>query len=535
MKKVWANSLFIGGAIVGIAATAAFSIELTLNSLTLESIQPIIDNKSSSIGSTNQDYEFENALQEDVQQKANSDSVLFYYINWDAIFHRIGPASHLLKILEANPKKEVVFIKRNNVNVDLSIINNNKEKYPNFKFINLDSIYLINSIQSVKTQDFFTQQVENELNKLKNEGKKIDLYIDDVFLMRPITTVIRHFTENDFYSTRDFEQIKNNLINNFQNLNNLNSINMFGDGTASVDFYNNSVYNAFLLAKNEIIDNKYKSSKFLNIENKDIYENINGIEDLILYLTYFITTNNKGNLEEKTKFFLPSKQMVDEINLDGANVLDLNIENKDFFNPYNSLEADLIAFCRTFDPELANDLYNILKVKDFNNDDYNFMDNSINHVLSGRLLQTEEIIKEEAQKLVNLYNEITKDPAIDPKKVNIIFKGHPRNAIPHIKDSLNWAIKGITGSGDPEWLKIVNPTIPYELYLINGVFMSDESKNKVVQLYVGYSTINLFLYADDPSLKDIKDILINQKEDATINSNFSKESKMFPSTKRKVN
>lgn len=63
---------------VSFCVAGAAAIIMTSNSLFLEKIP---ENRISFIGSKKQDYDYQDAFQKDVIQKAHSDSVLVYYIN----------------------------------------------------------------------------------------------------------------------------------------------------------------------------------------------------------------------------------------------------------------------------------------------------------------------------------------------------------------------------------------------------------------------------------------------------------------------
>ncbi len=68
-------------------------------------LQPI------SLSAKQREYEETNArenLLEDAKQKAADDqAVLVYSVNWLGVLHKFGTVSHLLKVLELNPKKEI--------------------------------------------------------------------------------------------------------------------------------------------------------------------------------------------------------------------------------------------------------------------------------------------------------------------------------------------------------------------------------------------------------------------------------------------
>ncbi|MGL5521737.1 MAG: hypothetical protein ACRDAW_00505 [Metamycoplasmataceae bacterium] len=483
-----------------------------------------LENKIQQIGSKEElNYDYKNALLEDINQKVNSNSALVYFINWNSVFHRFGIVSHLIKILEKNPQKEIYFFHRTTAKIDLTEIVNNKE-YSNFHYFSFSSPFGFTHFSSFYLQEFFPQEIIKTINELeKNQNKKIDFYADDYLLLSSIKFLMEELNRSNFYSVSGWNKVKERFTNNFSILNKMDSINLFADGTASMNFFSNSLYNAFLFSGNKLEpNNKYLSQTITNSFN------INDFHDLMLYLLSFVTTNEKGNNIQKTKYFLPTRQMVNEANFPDSILL--NNKNKDdFFNPYNSLEADLISFCKTFTFKSKQILNNVFSKEPLDNNEFLFMENNTNYIYSGRLLENPEIVISEAKKLLEI-----KKIAIDNNIINynIIFKGHPRDE--NIISKLKVAINKLDPSDNAEWLHVINPKIPYEIYLVNGIFSNDTTKNKIVKLFTTFSTINLFLYAEDPSLENIENILVNQKEVDDINYYFTSNSLIFPKNKFKI-
>ncbi|MGL5357736.1 MAG: hypothetical protein ACRC9U_01595 [Metamycoplasmataceae bacterium] len=486
-----------------------------------------LENKIEAIGSKEElNYDYKNALLEDTNQKATSDSVLVYFINWNAVFHRFGIVSHLIKILEKNPQKEIYFFHRSNAKIDLSEITNNS-KYSNFHYFNFTSSFNFTDFNSFFSQEFFPQEIIKTINDLeKKQNKKIDFYADDYLLLNSIKFLMDELNKTSFYNISGWNKVKERFAKNFSILNGVNSVNLFADGTASMNFFSNTLYDAFLFSGNKLeSNNKYLSQTITDSSG------INDFHDLMLYLLSFVTTNEKGNNIQTTKYFLPTRQMVNEANFPDSILLNNKKEN-DFFNPYNSLEADLISFCKALNIESKQLLNNVFSKEKLNENDFLFMENNTNYIYSGRLLNMPDIVLAEARKLLEIKKIATNNPNI--KNYNIIFKGHPRDEIQDIIDKLKVAIKRLDPSDNAEWLHVINPKIPYEIYLVNGIFSNDPSKNKIVKLFTTFSTINLFLYAEDPSLDNIENILVNQKEVDDINYYFTSNSLIFPKNKFKI-
>lgn len=90
-------------------------------------------------------------------------------------------------------------------------------------------------------------------------------------------------------------------------------------------------------------------------------------------------------------------------------------------------------------------------------------------------------------------------------------------------------------SDNGSWLFTIDPKIPYEIYLTNGTFSNNIKKNKEVFLYTTFSTINLFLYAEDQGLKMVEKILLSKNEINDIEFMFGEETKIFPKEKWVLN
>lgn len=489
-------------------------------------------NKIDFIESKKNIYDYNNALEEDVKQKSQSDSILIYFINWIATFHKLGAASHLIKILELNPEKEIYFIIRSNVVMDLSAITNNKSKYPNFNFIFINEKFNNSSnIHSLMYFNFFPKEIENIVNSTIDKNKEIDFYCDDVIILNVIDLLINK-NRTIYPFPHLIEGTIKNLYKGFNLLKKMKSINMFADGTGSTNFYSSLFYENFLFIGNKIANKKYVSEDFSNewfdYPKSDNYDLIN---ILMMFMYSFIVTNNKGNDSEKTKYFLPTFQLVNEVNEKTSRILETN-EN-DFFDPYNSLEADLISFCKTFNNDSQKLLISIFSKSIYNPLDYEFMNNNYNYIYSGRLLFEEKILNDEVKKLLYIKQEIIKKGI---KNYNVIFKGHPRDSDKDtLQNKLRSKINEFDKSDNGSWLFTIDPKIPYEIYLTNGTFSNNIKKNKEVFLYATFSTINLFLYAEDQGLKMVEKILLSKNEINDIEFMFGEETKIFPKEKWVLN
>ncbi|MGL4343089.1 MAG: hypothetical protein ACRCRZ_00770 [Metamycoplasmataceae bacterium] len=523
MRKKMVLSSLIALAIISSITTIYLTSALATNSINLKEKENI---SSKSIGSQNEIYDAQNALTKDVEQKSKTDSILIYFMNWPSIFHRFGSVSHLTKILEENPNKEIYFFQRPSMKFSLKEF----ENFQNFHSYTVEGDMLINNIFSIENQKFFPNDLKQIIDEANKNGRKIDFYSDDYLMLKPITTIL-HNLEGDYFLPKQWNDIIKNLFNEFSILKKVSSINMFADGDASMEFFSNEVYDGFLFANNILDSNgKYISTTKYNDKTN---ETVNSIEDLLLFLLSFVVNSEKGHDSQKTKYFLPTIQMVEEANWKESTILNTN-EN-DYFNPFNSLEADFISFCRTLSPESMDLIYAAFAIDKPNVEmiDNEIMKDHVNYIYNGRRLfdekaDEEQIVIDEVDKLLNI--KAKADEIGHP--FNIIFKGHPRDQDADlIQARLSQEIKKRNSDDDCSWLKVIDPKIPYEIYLINGVFENNPTLNKVVKIFAGWSTINLFLYADDPTLEKIEKIYISSSEDEKRNYFYSNKSKIFPEDK----
>lgn len=512
-RKIWLSSL-----LVVVTFTFAWISASTFITIVNLPNYDLLSDKIKFVGSKKQNYNYNDALKNDVIQKAHSKSVLLYFINWHATFHKLGSASHLIKILELNPEKEIYFIIRSDVAMDLSAIINNK-KYPNFNFIIINKGLNVSNINSLVNFNFFPPEIEDVVNSIITKNKEIDFYSDDFFIFKTIELLLQNIKQLYYNSLLKINIIKN-IYNCFNKLEKMKSINMFSDGTLSVYFYSKLFYENFLFIGNKIANEKYVSENFSWSNNNQT------IDNLMMFMYSLIVTNKKGNDQQKTKYFLATTELVNEVNEKTTAILETKCN--DFFDPYNSLEADIISFCKTFNNDSQIILNSIFSKTIFNPSDYEFMDNNYNFVYSGRKL-TYENLDSEVRKLLNIKQEIEKKGI---KNYNVIFKGHPRDSDKDtLQKKLRSKINEFDNSDDGSWLFTIEPKIPYEIYLTNGTFSNNIEKNKVVLLYTTFSTINLFLYAEDQNLKMIEKILLNETEVGEIKFMFGENSKIFPKEK----
>ena len=495
--------------------------------------------------------EFQNAIYQDAFEKAtyDPDSILVYSIYWFGVFHRFGLVSHILSVLDINPNQKIYVMetsKKNDYSTLLALKPDGTRKYPNVKIVesapgfdSTDGVWLLSN-RFITPIDFF-----KDIYK-ENPNARIHGYFADFTILEVI---------KNFFNGSNLPILKKNIHDYWGMFNKFESLSIFADRTSSVDFFDTTFYNYLLKAGigeyTKMASNKseYKEAanfrkQFLESQKKgeDFTHKFLEKNNAIMYIASLITTKDFNNDNEypvkdatnmpvqykDSKFFLPTTEFIRAVNRKGSTFL--KTSNDEFFNPYNSYEADLIESFKRLPKDKFDELTEILKAKAVIEDQIltDSMKNKINVVYSGTLLNNDGVSpsvqqttrKSEIDNLRAIKVLVEKeDPVANKGKVQIIYKGHPRDKTAEaIKAAFAQTIDDnkITDITVDE-IKVVDPAIPYELYLFSGLFDSDPAFNKVVKLYSSYSTIIWFLFADGRS-DDIIKIAIN--EDTQFNSKY---------------
>ena len=502
--------------------------------------------------------EFQNAIYQDAFEKAtyDPDSILVYSIYWFGVFHRFGLVSHILSVLEINPDQKIYVMetsKKNDYSTLLALKPDGTRKYPNVKIVesapgfdSTDGVWLLSN-RFITPIDFF-----KDIYK-ENPNARIHGYFADFTILEVI---------KNFFNGSNLPILKKNIHDYWGMFNKFESLSIFADGTSSVDFFDTTFYNYLLKAGigeyTEMVSNVPGISKFEYKEaanfRKQFLESQKKGEDFthkfleknnaIMYIASLITTKDFNNDNEypvpdissgkpvqvqykDSKFFLPTTEFIRDVNRKGSTFL--KTSNDEFFNPYNSYEADLIESLKKLPKEKFDELTKILKAKDVFADKTlsEKMKGKINVVYSGTLLNNDSVSlsdqkatrKSEIDNLRAIKILVENENPLEKEKVQIIFKGHPRDKTAEaIKEAFKQTIieNNITDIAVPNIL-VVDPAIPYDLYLVSGLFDSNPAFDKVVKLYSSYSTIIWFLFADGRS-DDIIKIAIS--EDTKFNSKY---------------
>ncbi|MGL4616758.1 MAG: hypothetical protein ACRCUM_00815 [Mycoplasmoidaceae bacterium] len=504
---------------------------------------------------------FQNAIYRDAYEKAtyDPDSILVYSIYWFSVFHRFGLVSHILSVLSINPNQKIYLMETSGINDYSPLLaydkDTGKRKYPNVQifesapgFDSTDGVWLLSN-RFITPIDFFNKIYEQNPN-----NPRIHAYFADFTAA---------FVIKNFFNGSNIPLLKKNIYDFWGLFNKFESFNVFADGHDSKQFFETDFYNFLTKAGiGEYINDpesefngEYKEAakfrkEFLESQKKNENFSHRFLEknNAILYVISLIITKdfNNDNYYPKwegdkpisypdSKFFFPTTEFIDDVNRENSTFLQTN--DGDYLNPYNSYEADLLESFEYLDEEKFSELSAILKAKNILDDPTlsQGMNDKLNVVYSGTLLWNNHNISPEEQsdvrksELNNLraIEKITKNE--NPgKDIQIIYKGHPRDKdIATISNAFQVAANDLNLKPEdvPE-LKIVDPLIPYELYLFSGIFDSDLSVGKEVKLYSAFSTIIWFLYADG-RVDDIIKISVTEEDKKWLENIYGLESNIF--------
>ena len=481
----------------------------------------ILTTKNKEIGWTREDESknidryLNDALAEDVLQKANTNSVLFYKIEGYGVIPKFAFISHMMEVLKINPKKEIRIYANEKLNLNMDYF----KQFPNVVF----TFFPDNTIDSYAAYEFgseFLQEVYSEFG----QDKIIDGYFDDTSFFRKI----------EIYLSGILTTPKSRLeiYNEFHQMAQLNTINFFSDGTASIEYFREEIKKSFLISNNlyDKTKNNYINAKQMRegvkngtISKKDFIQDNNAL----LFLTSLVTIDFDDI--NKTKYFFPTTDFIEEVNRKDDNHNFDNYEN-DVFSPFNSLNMNLNKFISGVNQK---DIMSVLKIKE--NFDPQFyidkMNNNLNYVYAGGMMRTTDLADANARVLLAIKANAIKEY---PNNSNIIvwFKGHPRDK--DILSKLQDAVIRLTNGQDQgEWINVLDHEVPFEFYSISGVFSPDILNKKEVFVFTTYSSLVLTMHGANQS-DYIAKIIIDNESFFSYNriiEIYGMNSTIFPSNK----
>lgn len=520
-KKYFLCSIFLGAFALSTSIITACSVSKTAENKQEPSAQPSTQLEVTKVARNVQpNYEDEtrkNGLLVDAEDKANQkDNVLMYSINWAAVLHKFGSFVHFLKVLEINPNKEIYIYVQNDSGKQspyslFSYVANLKDQFPNV------NVRIIEKWNSWETFLFHHAIIENDLKNLKD--KKVDIYLDDYAILKTLESYYS-LIESD----KPVDVANQSILDNYSFLSEMNSINLIADGTASFRFYDNSFVKGMALTDN-VFDNKTNSFELSDQIRQGLYLGNLSKDELLnrskysgaLLLQSFVTSFtplNDSNIIP-TKYFNSGTTTIIDMNSNNSLALSSLKNSGLFFDPYFSVNANIIGFFNSFKAESRKLFQEALSITDVE-DKNSLMSNKISVVYSGRLMDTDEILTQEAKRIISMYqneNRLERE-TIDNKNllpIQVLFKAHPRQPDDY-QTKLIDKINSLYGKEDASnWLKFLNKANPFEYYVFEGFISSDPSVNQIVKYFAAFSTIIYFIDSND-QLNDIEKIIVSESD-----------------------
>lgn len=128
--------------------------------------------------------------------------------------------------------------------------------------------------------------------------------------------------------------------------------------------------------------------------------------------------------------------------------------------------------------------------------DLSFSTGKDNYILLGSRMGETSNADTEANKVIDFY-ESNKKISGDGTQVNVIYKPHPRELQANL-DQLTKLISEKSAGTDaaPDWFHIINGKIPFEVFLISGLFNDDPTTNTKFRFYLDGASTTAQVYYD---------------------------------------
>ncbi len=483
----------------------------------------------------------------DAKQKAEAEgNVLVYSINWFAVFHKFGSVSHLLKVLEINPKKEILVLNRDNAYLTaglLAPVLGDKAKYPNVAHKEIKAEASIE--QGWARYDF--SQIKPEIQALAEAGKKIDLYLDDYTLFKPLDNYIGAYgsylkNETSFAPVAAANEA---IYRNYAYLAKTRSINLIFDGRASWEFYSRKFMD-FMVASGIGMHQGTKTYPQLALLRETLGEsdgtgseksaqfageNLGGM--ILLALISGNQAPGKAPVRQ-AKYFVAGTNTILDFNDFGATKNDLPTLLGDkppagkFFDPYRSIDGDIIGLYRSFAADTKRLFLSVFSISSVSRE---ILRNKTNVVYSGSLWSSAGVFDSEAKTIIALYRA-NESQAIRP--LQIVYKNHPRESGGYQErmwlrlDGLKSQDPGLVRFEPRRDVVFLDKDVPMEYYVLEGFADSDASLNNSVLYYSGYSTLVYFLNAARLDGSIAKVIASRATVEGSVNRYNGYPSRVFP-------
>ncbi|MBD5423001.1 MAG: hypothetical protein HDR43_00720 [Mycoplasma sp.] len=469
----------------------------------------------------------------DIKKYADDDSILFYNVGLTAVAHRYIPLAHLMNVLQLNPNKQI-YLFVNTLNSFIPKISEQfKTKHPNFKIIE----YQASSNISSGDFEYNYGSVTAYKDTIKNENldtSKIVLTTDDYFFLTRLQSYINGKTNQDGF------------IEDYLMFFNLREVNMISDGTASIKFFDNLMFDYMNQNQDwfELTNGKYNNAinfvKYFSELNEE--QKVNFIKNemnnynlnitKILYSLLIASKNEESISKGKFNFYVPALEMI----IDANNTSSLSLSHNDyynyFFNPYNSQNMNFIKLTSQLNNEMNKEFLLSIGLTEIQINDINNYENEFNNfhnvIYTGSMFSNSPTaLEEQAKALISIYQENYENR----NKIKIWFKAHPREDENYqilLKDK-------ITSLGYPEIsnaIYFLNKSIPMEVFIGKDFMKNDQTNNREVKFYISFSTIGLYLYTNKQQ-DSLSRTLISESDKKFINTNFGSfdQSILYPESK----
>lgn len=541
LKKVIYKTKFLVTPILlcawGITITSCSSSnshELPINNTRLSENQSTYDQRTKANG----------LLADAIDKAQRSDNVLMYSLNWNSMMYKYGGMVHVIKVLELNPNKEIYFFCKpddaNEPGINTSFLKPIMEaknsdgtlKYPNFHYC---------LIQNWKDYwsffEFHSEVIKPILESVLLRNLVVDFYLEDFQIMQFVSQYINSYINGH---SANLDEANNQIFNNFSFLLKMHSINMIADGTTAFDNFRTDIFQLLDLTKNYWNQSTYSYPLSEKVRETIVSNDQNSINSLKTYKYYgaliletlFTLQKSDKNGISPTKYFLPGCESILDINLGNATCLDTSIKNKTYFDPYYSVNANIIDLYNSFTPNSKQLFLSSFGIQEQSQE---ILKNKKNVIYSGRLMHDNgvnepnaKIIEEEATRILKLYDVESKQ--LSNTNLQILFKPHPRELDQTIVENglLLQKVNELKTKNIPDatqWLKFLNHKTPMEYYVFAGFLNSNNDRE--VLYYAGYSTTVYMIVG--AKLKDsIKKVIVSNDDMNNINKWNGYPSRVFP-------
>lgn len=427
----------------------------------------------------------EDGIYEIINAQAKTNNISVFFIKRNGAFIAIQEVISSILLKQLNPNKEIYFYVGSAINDDDANGKNTigyeslASQYDNFHFG-----------KSVTTDlSLYDTDLAEVISKLGSD-QKIDLFVED-----------QAIHENNY-------QLSKNLVKSYPYI---NTITFTTDGAYNLVF-NDNEYNWLKTQSKDQIDN------YLNLWTKLFYGKLDindpNIDWISLSKILPMLVNNSENSDpQKINVWVATNQNFKDWRsaneLGEGGVLYNYPLNPGVLNQYG-LGLKHVWDLLTDDSKLKfQQAYKVDK------EDLSFATGKDNYILLGSRMGETSTPDTEANKVIKFYKD-NKKISGDGRQINIIYKPHPRE----LQANLDELTKLVSEKSlaDPEisttadWFHTINGKIPFEVFLISGLFSDNSTTNTKFRFYLdGYSTTAQVYYDLQASQEQVINYVFNNQ------------------------